>query len=1452
MIEQWLAQWGVGAAVGFAFEKALVPLATDTSKDWLKDFCKGALKEVLEKAELRELKRAAGLAVKEFLVLFQQELEDSDLSYEELAVFEGPLKQYVLDKMVLEILGGPVQPEFERLDAAELNRLWQILEPPPPALPEDFDWQNIEKRYPKKVKAILRDSDKLRSLLGAIYQKRSAEALEQLAGVSPDFNLGKYREALLERYGNLNLESMDATGAYYELKLWNVFIPQTVRECREYLPQVYAMPKEVQARLKEKGQMPDDLAEWELESLQKAYQEQPMRSVLEATEDPQNRYMVVLGDPGSGKSTLLQYLALEWARKPLRERSVIPFPLLIELRTYARDCENGVCNDILGFCHNGNVCCRLNDLELKKQLDAGNATALFDGLDEVFDPARREEVITAIHRFSNEYPDVRIIVTSRVIGYSPQKLKDAEFRHFMLQDLDEEQVEEFINRWHDLTFAEEWEKERKKERLIRAVEDSPAIRQLAGNPLLLTMMAILNRSQELPRDRAELYQQCSRLLLHQWDIERQLMDKQLDYQAIDYKDKHAMLRRAAFFMQSSEKGLAGNLIYRDDLERIFLHYLKDMDVQDPRKVARLLIEQLRVRNFILCHVGADWYAFVHRTFLEFFCAWEFVRRFEKERKVSFEQLRDEVYGVHWQDESWHEVLRLIAGMIEPEFVGKILEYLIAQDGESEKIANLFLAAECLGEVRGRNAIAGVESRLLDLQKALIHYDLRYYYGPWEDEKERLVKDIRMKAVSTIARVWKNTGAVEEWLKSRVVHDDDEDVRQAAVQALVRGWKNDPDTLPWLKSRAIQDTDWAMRQAAVQELARGWKDDPDTLAIIKSRSVQDDDEDVRKAALQELVRNWKDDSGTLPIIRNLAVQDDDEDVRRAAVRELARGWRDDPDTLPIIKSRAVLDDDEDVRERAVQELARGWKGAPDTLKWLINRADQDESGAVRRTAVQELARGCKDAPDTLTWLISRAGHDKNGVVRRTAAEELARVWRDAPDTLPVIRRLAGHDKNMAVRLVAAKLLVRGWKDAPDTLSLLIDLADHDEFGFVRRAAVRELARGWKDDPDTLPWLKSRVDQDDDEDVRKAAVQELARGWKHDPDTLPWLKARAIRDDDEDVRHAAVQELARGWKNDPETLPIIKSRAVQDDDKDVRKAAIQELARGWKDDPETLPIIESHAVRDDDKDVRHAAVQELARGWKNDPETLPIIKSRAVQDDDKDVRKAAIQELARGWKDDPETLPIIESHAVRDDDKDVRHAAVQELARGWKNNPETLPIIKSRAVRDDDKDVRKAAVQELARGWKDDPETLPILKSRAVEDENWVVRRAAVQELARGWKDDPETLPILKSRAGEDENWAVRQAAVQELARGYKNHPETYDILCKFAINAPFELSSDFESNPRQTALDALIRHFPNRPRTRELLQDRAQNDPDEQVREYADKALVIQNQDGDRRRLLKAN
>ncbi|MBD2502734.1 HEAT repeat domain-containing protein [Anabaena azotica FACHB-119] len=1233
MMLDWLAVWGVTQAVGFAFKSIFEDLAKDAVKDWAKDLLKSVPNNILQKLQKEDVEIAAGTALKEFLQLMQQELEDADLEEAELQKYTRPLSIFIHNKTLQNILSLPFKPDCQVINAQSLAKVWYENNLPP--LPQDFDWERLAKRYLKKVKAIIRESDKLRPILDSQHLEDIRESLQQIATIPTKFDLLGYQEALRERYGNLKLDSLDTSGyAYNELKLWQMFIVQNVREVHQVVPQVHELPKEHLKQLKESNQV-EDISVDELAYYKQAYINQPSVSVLDVINNRQSyQYMVILGDPGSGKSTLLQFLALNWAETPLGNAISQPLPLLIELRTYMRRLENNECSNFIDFFDKSSgIVHHLNQHKLHEQLKTGNALVMFDGLDEVFEPGQREDIITDIHRFTNEYPDVRVIVTSRVIGYKPQRLRDAEFRHFMLQDLEVEQIQDFIHRWHELTFSDAGDRRRKKERLHRAIDTSYAIAELAGNPLLLTMMAILNRNQDLPRDRATLYEQASRVLLHQWDVERALVeDYRLDPKTIDYKDKQAMLRQVAYHMQTSAKGLAGNLISTSDLEKILIRYLKNIEFDQPIIVARVMINQLRTRNFMLSYLGADYYAFVHRTFLEYFCAWEFVWQFKETQTLSIHDLNQEVFGKHWRDETWHEILRLITAMIEPRFVCEIIEYLMAQNGEQDKFINIFLAAKCLAEVRNRLLVASTANKLLPKIKALTKYDLGYYYQHYFDEEEtQLVQEIRTKAVTSVATTWKDDSETLPWLQQLATSDERDYVRCAALQELARSFKDDPDILPWLKKCATTDNDWTIRQAAVQELARGFRDDPDTLSIVKQRGTIDDSEYVRQTAVQELVKSFKDDQNTLP-------------------------W---------LKGRTVADNSGAVRQVVVQELVRAFKNNPDTLSWLKQCAISDD-WTVRQAAVQELARVFKNDSATLSILKQSVASDDNEYVRQAAVQELARVFKDDADTLSILKQSAIADNSFNVRQAAVQELARGFKDEPQTLPWLKARATIDNDKYVRRAAVQELARGFKHDPDTVSILKQRAVVDMHSDVRRASVQELARGFKHDPDTLPILKGRTTSDDNESVRRAAVQELARGFKHDPDTLSILKKRATSDKYANVRQAALQELARGFKDDPDILPILKKRAIADTHLDVRHTALQELTRSFKNHPDMFEVFYHCAMNDPfqreynfQQNPRQLALESIIEQYPHHPQTIQLFRDRAHNDPDEQVRDFAGQKL-------------------------------------------------------------------------------------------------------------------------------------------------------------------------------------------------
>jgi Trp operon repressor/energy-coupling factor transporter ATP-binding protein EcfA2 len=963
----WLIVWGAAEAVGILVKPILEDLAKDSAKDYAKDFFKDCLKKVIRLPEKDVQKEAYGKALKEFLELVEQELENAGFQKVQIKQYIQPVQQFVNKEQVAAILGQAFESECRILDTKVLAQSWQTLNLP--NLPPDFDWDLVCKLYIRKVKAIVQKSDALRPIFAAESQAAAAESLQELAGIAPEFDLGRYAEGLREQYGNLKLESLDTTGVYYnELKLWKIFVPQNVRECQEFLPQVYEIPKEHLRRLRERGELDEAaIAQVEMERYRQMYVEQPICPILEVVGDPKVPVgafretplppTVILGDPGSGKSTLLQYLALVWAERPVSQLPLYPIPLLVELRTYARDKQEKKCHDILSFIHSGNITCRLNQQQLHEKLKAGDAIALFDGIDEVFDPQLREGVVTDIHRFTNDYPHVRAIATSRWLGYKAQRLRDAGFRHFMLQDLEPEQIEDFIQRWHDLTFQEGLDKTRKRERLQKAIQDSKAIRELAGNPLLLTMMAILNRNQELPRDRSELYNQASRVLLHQWDVERNLIEQRLDPLTIDYRDKQAMLRKVAYHMQSSEKGLTGNIISAADLEKILTDYLKVLEVEQPRTVARLMINQLRTRNFILCYLGADSYAFVHRTFLEYFCAWEFVWQFKETQTLTIDQLTNEVFANHWQDETWHEVLYLICGMVETNISESILKYLLEQDDQPTEITSLIVISNCLSNVRNQSSIKHIIVSVVERLKNAIHEidaseqrdktgynkllkplseisqkDLSFLNFLKEHIQSRRTSFCPDLAIKLIIENFKNEPTVLEWIKS-CLNSEHMSTRTSAIQGLLLGWHEDPEAIVHLKSY-LENTnnDWWEKYVSIQLFPQFFKESPDTLIILKKYATFEEERygwRLRSAAIKELKKYQKVDSDIFALFVDRALNDSFErqdnelgdNPRQVALEAIVEDYSDNPQTLTILYDRATNDPDEKVREFARQQLVK---------------------------------------------------------------------------------------------------------------------------------------------------------------------------------------------------------------------------------------------------------------------------------------------------------------------------------------------------------------------------------------------------------------------------------------------------------------------------------------------------------------------------------------------------
>jgi predicted NACHT family NTPase len=180
---------------------------------------------------------------------------------------------------------------------------------------------------------------------------------------------------------------------------------------------------------------------------------------------------------------------------------------------------------------------------LLEELRDGHCLVLIDGLDEVANDHMRRQVAERIIAFCAHYAPSKVttkrynrfIITSRIVGYEANKFTD--YTHYTLQDLDDEQIEEFLSHWCPVVeryrmqsaqsqrkLSLEQQAQANKEghvhyqRLRDALKHNPGIKNLAINPLMLTLLALLQQSgKTLPHRRIELYQIVTRTLLDNWN-----------------------------------------------------------------------------------------------------------------------------------------------------------------------------------------------------------------------------------------------------------------------------------------------------------------------------------------------------------------------------------------------------------------------------------------------------------------------------------------------------------------------------------------------------------------------------------------------------------------------------------------------------------------------------------------------------------------------------------------------------------------------------------------------------------------------------------------------------------------------------------------------------------------------------------------------------------------------
>ena len=428
-------------------------------------------------------------------------------------------------------------------------------------------------------------------------------------------------------------------------------------------------------------------------------------SVIEALLGSADRRMVLLGFPGTGKSTFVRYLALMMAQELTGEPRRIQgwdgkplLPLAISLGRFAeslpKDIQKGRAEHLEEFLKATLKADKRTAAfapHLLETLKSEGALFLFDGLDEVANLALRPIVVEAVENFTNAYcranPKSTFLVTCRTYSYQDKRWQLTHWPQHELALLTDEQIRRFVTLWYDqhtlLDQKRAIEYGEKKQKLMDALQpdDRRRLSEVARFPIILTVMAVVHASYELPDSRAQVYKQCVDLLFEKWNAKRAIMGQEQTRNILaELNVPRARIDQALYEIAfeahrgRDDDDASGGLVTEKLVSGVMTEYLQDIEkvgvfLDYCQKANGLLMLQGTVtlpgRDAMLRRV----FTFPHLTFEEYLAG----RYLDGRGGEIVRELLDQAH------DRWREVTKLLA------------EYLCFESADLARMNNLLEA-----------------------------------------------------------------------------------------------------------------------------------------------------------------------------------------------------------------------------------------------------------------------------------------------------------------------------------------------------------------------------------------------------------------------------------------------------------------------------------------------------------------------------------------------------------------------------------------------------------------------------------------------------------------------------------------------------------------------------------------------------------------------------------------
>ena len=387
--------------------------------------------------------------------------------------------------------------------------------------------------------------------------------------------------------------------------------------------------------------------------------------------------VLVLGDPGSGKSCFVRSEILNYCDIPEHEggewyRDHIP--VFLPLAEYVFSSVNPI--GLLEQCviHGKSQGLALEVEQLELLLSRGQVAFFFDGLDEVSSIVGRQQVLGSIGNLIEDYAATgnRFVLTARPAAVRDSVLPDALTRVSLL-GLTDDEIELLVCRLFEV--AREGGRKRQDadeiviQNILRDCRETPGIRRLARNPLLLTLLVfVYENSGAFAARRHLIYSQAIKTLVS-------VRHREIRRAKLSESDLRVRLGILAMSMFRREQNA---LPTRCDV----LSILKDVIFHDDKREVDFVQDVAETTGLVVVHPRSedkmkDLVSFMHYSFLEYYTAVGFL-----DHKDGFG-----IVAEFALNQRWREVVTLMFGITSA--CQKIDIYLNPKNKWRFKIAKKF-------------------------------------------------------------------------------------------------------------------------------------------------------------------------------------------------------------------------------------------------------------------------------------------------------------------------------------------------------------------------------------------------------------------------------------------------------------------------------------------------------------------------------------------------------------------------------------------------------------------------------------------------------------------------------------------------------------------------------------------------------------------------------------------